>query len=71
MEGQGIEYYNDGKIKFKGSYKKNLKNGKGTFWHSDGCKYKTDWENDRPLIMKSYNDTFIKVLNDQLKGHSY
>ncbi len=49
MDGKGKQYYTKGEVAgtiYKGQFKNNLKNGKGTMKYYDGSFYSGEWKDD-------------------------
>lgn len=61
--GQGIEYYSDGKLKYKGSYKDDVRAGSGIYYYQNGDKYAGQFVNNTPNGRGTYyfsdGDRFI------------
>lgn len=47
-QGEGIEYYADGKLKYKGSFRNNLRSDYGVYFYRNGDKYMGWFENNMP-----------------------
>jgi antitoxin component YwqK of YwqJK toxin-antitoxin module len=51
MEGTGTLFWENSKVQYKGKFKCGQKSGKGTWYHPDGSRYRTEWKED--FVVKS------------------
>lgn len=72
--GQGIQYYPDGKIKYKGAFRDNQRTGFGTYYFRNGDRYVGQFADNAPNGKGAYHfsdgDRFVGVFREG-KRHGY